>query len=242
MKEGILSFFKPRFWTIIFSVILVAWQYLYGFRGVDFELLATVRNYFGFGLSAINWNNFAVRTLSMALIWVVVAGIIFFFLWLAEAYVVSSHNRKLSKNYINQPKDNFSHLLRTRDISFKKHFVSMLWLSAFIVLIPIGLFLVSGLIESVRSNIVITYLVSAQEAGMEVDYNSVSIVTVSFLATLPIWYLYACFDSWCLAKSREGQAEAKIADDHYAVPVEEPTEDSEETEEEDDNSPATPVI
>jgi hypothetical protein len=241
MKDSILSFLKPRPWTVIFALFLVAWQYLYAFRGVDFEYISNIRSYFGFGLSAINWNNFMVRTLSMALIWIIVAGVIFFGLWLAEMYVVSAHNRKISKNYINQPKENYAHLLKTRDVSFKKHFVAQIWLSAFIICIPLGMFLVTGLVESLRSSVVIYFLTSAQDSGMELDYNSVSIVVTSFLFTVPVWYLYGCFDSWLLVRSREGSAAAQIADDHYAVPVEDFAEVSEDDDEADEPEPQPPV-
>jgi hypothetical protein len=254
MKERVGSFLKPRFWTVFLALILVAWQYVYAFRGIDLELLAKIRTYFGFGLQAINWNDFLIRTLSMAAIWVFVALIIFLLLWLAETYVIGSHNRKIQRQYVNRPQEDFNHLLKSSSHSLSGRLISVLWFSTFIILIPIGLFMLAGLFEALRSNAVITYILAAQENGMEVDYYSLNLVIISFLATLPFWYLFSCFDTFCYMQSRKEKSVQKIENDHYAVPVIDPASFAEEAETADDtevesqdvkndsNIPPSPVI
>lgn len=244
MKGQVSNFLKPRLWTVFLSLTLVAWQYVYAFRGIDFEALGKIRTYFGFGLAAINWNNFLVRTLSMGLIWILVAFVIFLLLWLTESYIVGSHNRRIAREYVNRPKEDFAHLLRSRNRNLGNTMGSVLWFSSFLVLIPIGLFMVAGLLEMIRSNLVISYVASAQEAGTEIDFFNVNLLVISFLATLPFWYLYSCLDTFCFLKSKREEGVLKIEIDHYAVPVVDPENFAKpEVDQENDSTvPPSPVI
>lgn len=242
MKENFVSFFKPRWWTVLFTIILVCWQYVYAFRGVDFSYLSSVQKYFGFGISSINWNNFIIRSISLTAMWLIVALVIFIFLWVVEEITVRNHNRKISKNYTGQPATEYESLLKSHNLSFKKHFASKLWLSGFFILILFGLFFLSGLVENIRTSLVLSFITTAQDSGTEIDYYSISVLVTSFLVTLPFWYLYACLDEWCLVKSRKENDSAKIEDDHFSVELKAPTEIPEAEGLEDQNTPASPVI
>ena len=247
MKEKILSFFKPRILTLSLAVIFLTWEYVYAFRGIDFAVISDIRLYFGFGLTAVNWDNFIVRTLSMGLIWVAAAVIIFILLWVTEIIVVGSHNRKITSKYVNRPKEDYAHLLKTQKTGFKEKMVSTAWLAAFLVLIPIGLFLMSGLVDLLRSELVFSYIIAIQDSGSEVDYYSTGLIVTSFVLTLPIWYLYSCTAVACLKYGRTEGEKAKIEADHFAVPVVDPEkfedqEDEDQSDEKDSNLPSSPVI
>jgi len=248
MKKKLANFLKPRVWTVFFALLMVAWQYVYAYRGIDIESLHQIQVYFGFSMSSVNWDNFLIRAVSLGAIWLLVAFLIFLMLWVAESLSVGSYNRKLTKKYVNQPKADYSDLLRTKNIGFRSHFMAQLWFSAGIILIPVGFFLVSGIMESIRSYFVLTYITAVLESGAELDFNDITISVVSFLATLPFWYLFAALDTWCFITGRKEQTEAQLQENHFAIPIDtrapgadEETE-SVDPDENDSNLPAGHVI
>lgn len=215
------TFFKPTRWTLTLTVSLVMWQYFYAFRGIDYQGLRQLRSYFGFSLSIVNWDNFLIRTFSLGIIWVIVALIIFFLLLFFESYNVAAHNRRIEKKYVNQPKDDYAHLLRVKNIKFKDHFATQLYLSAGIILIPAGFFMLSGVIEGLREGLLQAFSSRMLESGTFVDTSATWVVATSFLLVIPFWYLLAATDSWCFKRNIERRGDEEIASEHYAIEVQE---------------------
>lgn len=228
MNEKIKTFLKPSAAKIALAIIFLLWQYFYNYVGMNFDFAGQLLDYIAKGLGLVSWNNYFVRTGSLVLIWVLVAFFIFIGIWFFERASIALHNRKIEKNYMNQPKENYQELLKSQKNSFKRHFLSnAIWAGGFLLFITV-LFLISGQIENIRFWVLDTFTWNLIENGQEIETNETLTVVISFLAMAPIWYLVSCVHLWVFEEGKVKIEEEEIDSEHVPVVIDLPEEEDEE--------------
>lgn len=221
MKEATKEFFKPNLYKIFTTLLFFSWQYFYSFKYIRLEALTTIGQYLTGGLSLITWNNYFIRTGSLLFIWIMMAFVIFILLWFFERIIVSTHNAKVMKEYVNRPRRDYEHLLREKRVRFSTHLLAnAIWVGG-IIFVTFSLFFLSDRLEQMRFSATDTIIWNAIESGTEINTDSIVLLAISFFCTLPLWYLIICITFWIFKEAKTEEEEEEIIEEHYALISEE---------------------
>lgn len=219
MGDKTKDFFRLTWGKIFAASFFVSWQYFYSFRyDENFVIgLAGLGQYLTGGLTLISWNNYFVRTGSLFLIWIVVAFIIFICLWVFEKAATSIHNSRVMKEYINRPKHDYEHLLKSTKVKFSSHLlVNAIWVGGALMVL-FSLFFVSDQLENLRFWAMDTLAWNAFEGGAEVNIEGIVPLAISFAAMLPFWYLVVCTNVWIFKEAKVEEEEEELIEEHFAL-------------------------
>lgn len=214
------DFFRPTLSKIFVTLFLISWQYFYSYQlGLEYlrDAVPILAQYLASGFGLVSWNNYFIRTGSLFFVWILVAFIIFLALWVFEKAAISLHNTRVVKKYVNKPKHDYEHLLRSPKVKFSSHILAnAIWVGG-VILMLFALFFLSDLIEQFRFWAVDTITWNAFEAGTEVSADSVTFLALSFAVMVPIWYLVVCVNAWVFREAKIEEEEEEIIEEHYAI-------------------------
>lgn len=228
MKDKLKDFFKPTISKLVLAFLFLAWQYFYSFTALKIDSLTQVFDYILKGLGLVNWNNYFVRTGSLIFIWLFVSVVIFIMIWGFERISIFLYNRKVEKKYINQPKEDYKDILKSKQIEFSKHFVHYSLWAGGVLFILMSLFVFSDLLENIRFNLLDTFLWNLQENGEEIDFNNLILLIISFVTLYPFWYIFSCVVNWLFKEGKMVEDEEEIFEEHSAVVIKDTSSDNEE--------------
>jgi hypothetical protein len=218
MKERIINYLKPSIGKVGLMLTFITWQYFYSYQNIRMDFLASYGEYFTSALSAFDWGNYFVRNLSLFIVWILVAVIIFAAIWLVEVVANLVHNLKVKKEYANKKVGDYSHLLKD-NIHFLEHLRSRsLWIAGIMIFL-ISLFALSDLFERLRFSILDGMMWNALESGETVDFYSNNYVIASFVLFAIAWYFIGALLVWIFEEQKSKDDEEKISKEHFAIEV-----------------------
>jgi hypothetical protein len=218
MKEKITHFIKPTMGKVILALGFLSWQYGYSYLGLRINFLTQYGVYFSKSFSGVDWNNYFIRNFSLFLVWVGIALIIFFGIWLIQLISVTMYNQKIRKNFLNQPTTDYAHLLKDKN-RFSVHLKSKLFWLAGIMIFFISLFALSDLIEQIRYATLDSIVWSAFENGTTIDMYSPPYTIGSFVTMIIPWYFISAFIVGLFAEQKSKEQEEEISEEHFAIEV-----------------------
>jgi len=215
--KAVFDFLKPRTSIIFFSVLALTWQYFYSFAQYNQGYFKVIREYLKISLDLVAWENVVIRTLSLGLIWIIVALVIFLTLVAFENFSIFFYNRRVEKEYLNRPKEDFDHLLKKRELTIKRHLPAHLLLSAAFLIYLFSIITGTDFIENIRGHLVENYFLNLQWTLRTIDFNASMPQVISFLFSFVFWYLISCLANFLYRKSSQLHEEEKIVEDHYGA-------------------------
>jgi hypothetical protein len=218
MKEKVLNCLKPTLGKTVLTLGFLGWQYGYSFLGLRLNIITQYGKYLPKLFSGVDWNNYFVRNFSLFLVWVAVALVIFAVIWIFQVISVALYNRKIKKDYINAPEEEYSRLLKTKNKYFE-HLKSKIFWFAGILIIFIALFAISDLLEQIRFFVLDSIVWNAHESGATIDMYSAPYTIGSFVVLGFIWYFISAFIIWVFTEQKTKEQEEEIAEKHFAIKV-----------------------
>lgn len=218
--KGLKKFLKPTFFNIFFALIISSWQYFYSFQSGQFEILNNVRNYLSIVFGMIDWENYIMRAFSLLLIWIFVALVIFVFAVTFESLSVAMHNRKVQARFVNQQDEDFTHLLKSREITLKRHFLPFSLYSAAFMMTVFAFSSGADILESIRFSAVDSILLGLLENGVEINFNSQLNIVVSYGICFLVWYLFGSGINFLFKYGQEKNQEEKDEEEHFGAVIE----------------------
>lgn len=216
-----LDFFKPRVGVLVFSLVAIMWQYFYSFTEYNQGYFKVLREYLNFAFNFVNWQNGFVRALSLGMIWIIVAFVIFISLLMTESVSIFFYNRKIRSEFVNQSHEDFAHLLKKRSIRFRRHFPIYTLFSAAILVYTVSLLGLTDFMEFLRVSVIEKYLVSlSSQVNLLEKYSALPMI-ISFLVVFMIWYVIGCLGSFLFRKSGELHDNEKFEEEHFAPVINE---------------------
>jgi hypothetical protein len=219
MKEGLKSYFKPTWGKLALTLLYISWQYFYNYQGANIPFSADISSYLTSGLAYINWGNFFIKNLSLVGIWILLALVIYALIFGFEAVSNGLHNARVRKEYQNNDPADYQHQLKTREVFLKTHLLAHLIWTGGIILILLGFFFVAPQFEALRFSIYDRLFWSMVEGGVPLEYNNLTFTIFSFVAFLPLWYLYSSLAFFSFHESHLEEEKEEITEEHYAVVV-----------------------
>lgn len=216
----IKNFFKPTKGIVILGIIFLAWHILYAYQLPFLLSLEQYLPYLPLGMEIINWNGYIVKKFSFIFLWLIFAFFIFGLLWFKEFISVILYNNKVKKSCVNQPGESYEHLLRQKPYSFKDHILPQLIISGSYVAFLLVFFVGVKYIEYFRFSTLNMLLVDMLESGTEINYNSPVFEVISFVWTVPVWYIASAGLAWVYKQGKQEEEEEKVVEEHFAVAVE----------------------
>lgn len=213
--KNIIEFARPRFSLVFLSLFLLGWQYFYSYSQFNEGILKTAREYLSVSANTIDWGSTVTKAVSLGLIWLAVALVIFVLLVSVESTIIFFHNRKIKLKYANQSREDFAHLLKKRKISFKKHLPALLLSSGAFLTIWLSLFWGADFLESGRSMALEEYSYGRQISLGTADFNASLPQIFSFLVCYTVWYLDACFSGFLFRTAEKIRRSRIIEKDHF---------------------------
>lgn len=212
---------KPTIFKFVSVLFLLSWEYFYSYLGIKLSYLGYLGEYLGLGLGEVNWNNYFIRSGFMLILWLIVALLIFFAIWVSEYISVTKHNNKIKKDFINQSESNYADKLMNPLVEFRYHFINQLIIIGAITLYLAGLFLFSDFLEFVRQNLTSMVVNNLLENSVEVSYDSSWFLVISFFFMAIPWYFYSGLVEAIYRFGLDRKKKTEIADEHFAVVVDE---------------------
>lgn len=218
--KNFLRFFRPNTFIIVYSSIGLAWQYLYNFPQTSYWHFDFLRNSLAVFSGTINWDHPVIRSVFWGVIWLAVAFVIFSFMIFSEMVSIFFHNRKIKAQYINQPREDFEHLLRVREISFKIHFPIYLAVSAGLVFCYFGLFYFAELLEKIRFSFLEEFYFYLVKAIWKIEAGNSLPLFISFFSCFLFWCFFSLIPNYFFLLARKLKEREIITEEHYGAVIE----------------------